>query len=225
MNVSGQDRTVALVGMVVHDARNALSAAVANVEFAARALPGDTAMVVDALADAEDALRRMRTLLDDVVTVAQLDGMVPQRSSIELGALVDEVFQEEARAAQLREVGLKYEAPRHVPIVGDRTLVRRTLSIALESSLARASRESDVIVRASTENGQAFVDFITDAPAPPKGTAATMFDEHGQQVAAQAGFGNVGVRLYLLRRIVEAHGGRVTLGAHGGVRMELPGSA
>ncbi|MBV9946570.1 MAG: hybrid sensor histidine kinase/response regulator [Myxococcales bacterium] len=199
-----------LMGFIVHDLKNPLSVVWSSVEFAQSELHGESSMLTDALKDASDASRRLRSMINDLLTISRLEEAdLPLRLElVSLSELLGEVLREYARRAEAKNVELLTPARLSASVTADRTLLQRVIENILDNSLrytpehgrvSVAMRESDHVEIAVSNNG----------PSIPPSQRARIFDKFARLEGASVARGNAGLGLYFCKRAVESLGGRI----------------
>lgn len=217
--MAAESRTILsrLVDVLIHDARNALSTAEANLSFVREAMGEAPDDLGDAIVDVVDSTHRVRETLDDIALVTKIHtgALAPRPAGMAVRGLFDSVARSLEHAARGRKLELTYDAKESVALEADPSLFRRAFEIAVEAGLGLAREGTKVVVRASRGErtkievlvrGETFV-----VPEAIYGdTGALMPDVlHG-----------AAIRAYLLRAIVEAHGGTVEGGSS--LCIEMP---
>ncbi|HET8939620.1 MAG TPA: ATP-binding protein [Polyangiales bacterium] len=170
-------------------------------------------------------LARLRVLL---AILQDREGESPlvakfEREIIEMDALVGELLAEARISAQaltlttldLRDVATEcaerlgitlVEAPQQIYASGDATLISRALTLLLDNALKHGGKQ--VRVRASLEDSRVRVCVEDDGPGIEPADLPKLFEafSRGRGAAADERHG-VGLGLYLVRRIAQAHGG------------------
>lgn len=184
---------------------------------------GDTARAAGHLEDIEDDLGELERLLDDVMTTARLDliqgaagsgGVPPLHRTVVGGAELIE-------AAKVRferrfpERKLNQRLAESLPAVdADPSLLRRVLDNLLDNAAKFSEPDSPITIeaRVSPDQQQLVIDVrdqgIGIAPADQERIFEPFFRADRSRTR---GTGGVGLGLVLARRIVEAHGGSITV--------------
>jgi signal transduction histidine kinase len=183
------------IAFVIHDIRNPIGAALANLGFMRDHLPGASNDVTEALDDVDDAVRRVSSLIDELMSVSMFDaGSLPvRREPFDLSALVRDVEQATRREVELRKLKVVLEpSSQEHTLNGDRTLVRRMI----ENMLAYTFRETlaggtvTILIRTHASNG-------AEIEIAGSGNANT-------------NEASLSPRVYFSQCIAEAHGGSLT---------------
>ena len=140
--------------------------------------------------------------------------------------ILNEVLQEEISSlrgmAEARQVEIKLRAPKKISLEADRLLLGRAVHNLIKNALEVSSPGQKVLVQAELVKKMAVCSVIDQGPGLAQEGAEKIFEPF--VTSKESG---LGVGLYLVRKIVEAHGGRVYFrkGPEGGsiFTMEIPG--
>ncbi|MBF5045264.1 PAS domain S-box protein [Aggregicoccus sp. 17bor-14] len=199
-----------LIGIVSHDLRGPLQAILLSVQGLLRTPALDTRTTRAAVrvqGSAERALRLVRDLLD--FTRARVGGGIPlERRPLDLHALVAGALEELEAAFPEREVRLRTEGDGHGAWDADRLV--QVLENLVTNALKYSPEATPVQVHTRGEEGHVLLE-VHNAGAPiapellprifePLQRATAELDRQGR---------SVGLGLYIVKQLVEAHGGRV----------------
>lgn len=168
-----------------------------------------------ALASLVGDLDRLRTRVEQGLRTEPLGSYVgpPERRRLELGLLADEAIA--PLQAQARACGVVVAVERaEARVLGDPLKLRWVVASLVGNALRYASTRVQLQVRA--EHRTALLEVGDDGPGMPPDLAARLFERDGP-----------GLTLYLVREVVEAHGGVIdvlldgALGARFAVRLPL----
>jgi signal transduction histidine kinase len=206
-----------LLANVSHELRTPLSRIRVVLELAS---DGDPARAQRYLPEIAQDLAELDLLVEDVLTTAKLDlaeGRVGSSSApmriddLAVGEIVD---RSRARFAGLypdRElsVDLSPDLPR---LRGDAVMLRRVLDNLLDNAVKHAPAPAAVELVARRAGGGIDIEVRDDGPGMEPHVAERAFEPFYRGDASRdRRTGGVGLGLSLVRRIVEAHGGRVHL--------------
>jgi signal transduction histidine kinase len=161
------------------------------------------------LARAERQTSRLRRLVADLVGVSQ-GRMAPNtlaREHLELGALVRAVatslHDEVARA----HCSLRVEAPRPVYGAWDRALLVDVVANLIGNALKFGQR-GEIVARVERRSERAILSVIDHGIGVDPALRERIFERYGRGVSTEH-FGGLGIGLFVVKSIVEAHGGSV----------------
>jgi len=206
------------VGDASHELRSplatiisALDVAVAHPELLDRELAADT-LIPEA--------QRMQALVDDLLLLARADerGLAIRREDVDL----DDIAADEAQRLR-RETSLAVHAElTPTRLVGDARALSRVLRNLLENAALHAASRIDVAV--ASGGGDATVSVTDDGPGIPAADRERVFDRFVRLDPDRSRTaGGAGLGLAIVREIVAAHRGSVTVGDRpgGGTRMTI----
>ncbi len=170
---------------------------------------------------------RMRALIDQLLDVATLESdrlaVDPRRISLRplLKSIIDEVAEMPGSLAVSLSV-----PPDLPPVYADPIRIGQVVSNLLDNARKYGSHGSMVAIRARRADDQVVVSVDNDGPEIAADEREAVFERfYRGQDAKSSGTPGIGLGLYLSRRLVEAHGGRITLEERPGgtcVSLTLP---
>ncbi len=181
----------------------------------------------------EAALRRaaaeseaLARLTEDLLVLARVDrGRLPvRRSRVDLAALVDQVRGAFAAGAGGRGVALEARVRDGEVAHLDPLRLRQVLSNLLDNALRHTPEGGRVIVSTAREEGAVVVRVTDTGPGfPPEVLSGTLEPFARARVGRGSGDGGAGLGLAIVRAVVEAHGGAVSIenADVGGARVTL----
>lgn len=213
-------RQRAFVGDASHELRSPLTAIRGQLEVLARDESPSREDVRRVEEKAMTEMGRLERLVDDLLSLARIDeGLPPTLSKIEIPTFLRDLA--EAAGADGTELG-RLDA-------GVLDADPELLAQVVRNLLANAHRYGErVLLTAAAEDGRLTIAVEDDGPGIPAGEREVVFDRfHRVGHARDRASGGSGLGLSIARSIVEAHGGRISIGDSplGGARVafELPG--
>ncbi len=190
---------------------------------------GDTGELMGRI---EDEAARMGVLVNDLMTLAQLDEERPlDRRPVDLL----EVAADSIRDARVRVPGRVVRLAGlddplvPVSVMGDEARLRQVAANLIGNALTHTPPEAGVTVRVGARNGLAVLEVADTGPGVAPEHAPYVFDRlYRVSPGRTRGGGGAGLGLAIVAAIVHAHGGRVELdsapGAGATFRVLLPDS-
>lgn len=222
-----------LLANVSHELRTPLSRIRVVLELAS---DGDPARAQRYLGEIAQDLAELDRLVEDVLTTAKLDLAEGKVGSARVPMRVEEVVAEgliersRARFAGLypdRALTVTLSGP--LPTLrGDPVMMRRGLDNLLDNAVKHAPAPARVEIAAKPAGDGLDIEVHDDGPGMASHVAERAFEPfYRGDTSRDRRTGGVGLGLSLVRRIVEAHGGRVELDTAPGrgttFRVHLPG--
>ncbi len=205
-------RQVALMGMVAHDVKNPISAALANLAFVEQVgvLDPDAR---EAITEAVDAVQRIRQLVDDLVVTSRHEANMLnlQRTNQPLDPLVSSVVLGLSKDAELRHIGLAAQATTATARM-DGLLVRRAVELLVDCALRWGKSGGRVTVSAATIGEGAVIRVEHSSCVLGEQARATAFITDNEAPPAA-----IGLSLYYAHCVARAHGGAVVLQSQPGL--------
>jgi signal transduction histidine kinase len=213
------------VAQIVHDLRNPLST------IALEACLLDAKLIGVVNADARRAVGRIThnvafldRMVNDLLDLCSIDAgrLVIHREPRELRSLLQVVLE---RVISTRDRGRAIlEAPTPVIVAIDELRIERVIANLLQNALKYAPK-SEIVLRLDVTGEQASISVCDAGPGMTADEVTYVFDKYRRTAAALAHEG-LGLGLYVSKKIVEAHGGRIGVesrhGAGSRFYFELP---
>jgi signal transduction histidine kinase/DNA-binding response OmpR family regulator len=206
------------LGMVSHDLRNPL----ASISLGARTLqrqerpsPEVLLRVAGRIATSADTMGRMVSDLLDF-TRGRLGGGIPlERTTNDLALLCREVIDEFSVTHASSDIRLEGDARCEGTWDGPR--MRQVLSNLLSNALRHAREGTPVYVRARRVEGEVELAVTNEGEPIPEELLPVLFEPFRRGSSKFLPSGSLGLGLYIVRQVVEGHGGRVMVGSGEGV--------
>ena len=198
------ERLEEFASVVSHDLRNPLNMVEGRLELAREECNSED------LVEAEAALDRCQTLVDDILSLAREGRGVAETEPVDVAEVVERCW----RTVETSRAKLDTDVDR--TIVADRTRVRQLLENLVRNSIDHGGTGVTVTV-GDVENGFYLED---DGPGIPEEIRDEVFESAYSTVEDNTGFG-----LAIVEEVVDAHGWEVSVGeaSSGGARFEITG--
>ena len=193
-----------LIAVIGHELRTPITILRGGIRTIAKR---GTLITEDALATTVDAMTRnvarLERLIEDLLFVSAVsDGQhAMDVQETDLGALVDEL-------ADDRVVVARPKGP--IPVSIDAPHVRRVLSHLVDNACKHSGFEEDVTIEVAVREDEIEIGVVDRGPGIYSGDLPLLFTRFQQlDSTSTRSTGGTGLGLYIARRIVEAHGGRI----------------
>jgi len=214
------------LGMAAHDLRKPVGAVMAYSEF-----------LVDEVGDTLDEEHRrfleviarsggrMRRLIDDFLDVAVIEsGWIElEREPVELTDLMEAALRVVEVNAKRRGVSVRVEIPTNLPAVRvDGPKLEQVLMNLVDNSIEHCGAGTRVRISAAHDEGGLTLKLADDGPGIPAERLDTLFELTGERGGSKAsGEKSLGLGLVIVKKLVEAHGGRIRVHSELGVGTEF----
>ncbi|NVB79840.1 MAG: response regulator [Kofleriaceae bacterium] len=214
------------VAEIVHDLKSPLATIALDAQLLSQRR-SDEDMHASQCARIERNIVYMDRLVQELLDLCAIDAGKLQldRKPAELGDVLQHVL---ARVPSGERSRIRVEVQGPVVVACDEPRIERVLANFVENALKYGHRGSDVIVRLTIAASCARVSVIDDGPGLTAQEAAGVFDKF-KRASSSIGQPGSGLGLFVCRKIIEAHGGRIGVesmkGAGSRFYFELPVSA
>ncbi|MBN8246715.1 MAG: HAMP domain-containing protein [Verrucomicrobia bacterium] len=196
---------------VAHDLRTPLTRLRGTAEVALQS-PGAAGPEREALADCVEESERVLRILNTLMDVAEAEAgmMTLRREPTDLGALLREVADLYGFVAEDRKVGVSVTGLDRCEVSVDSSRMRQVFANLLDNALKYTPEGGRVTVSLAVENGAAVTRFADTGMGISPEEQPKIWNRlyRGDRSRSQRG---LGLGLSLVRAIVEAHGGTVSL--------------
>ncbi|HJU05310.1 MAG TPA: ATP-binding protein [Nitrospiraceae bacterium] len=178
-----------------------------------------TAEYRDALINNLEQVERLVTLTRELLTLTRLAGdRTPiRRVSLELRPLLEELIEELAVLAEDHRIRLALHAEPAPPVLGDPQWLKQAIINLLDNAIRYTPPGGDVTVRLSATGGQVAVAVQDTGPGIGPQHVPHLFERFYRTDFARArDCGGTGLGLPIVKGIVDAHGGTITVDSHVG---------
>jgi signal transduction histidine kinase len=174
----------------------------------ARGNPGRVEDRLGVLSRQADRLGRLSSALLDVTRITA-GRLTLQRQELDLAALAREVVARHAEEAQASGSAVAVEAPAPVRCQADPDRVEQVVANLLSNAL-KYGKGGAVVVGVRAEEGYAVLDVADHGIGIPPEQQARIFGRFERAVPPRS-YGGLGLGLWIVRSLVEAHGGKVAV--------------
>jgi signal transduction histidine kinase len=214
------------VAEIVHDLKSPLATIALEAQLLSQRRH-DEGLHASQCARIERNIVYMDRLVQELLDLCAIDAGKLQldRKPAELGDVLQHVL---ARVPAAERARIRVEAHGPVVVACDEARIQRVFANFVENALKYGHRGSEVTVRLTIAASCARVSVIDDGPGLTAQEAAGVFDKF-KRASSSFGFAGSGLGLFVCRKIIEAHGGRIGVesmkGAGSRFYFELPVSA
>lgn len=193
-----------------HELRTPLTVILSALEVNLRAGVPDGASSGEAMRIVLEEARRMKRLVDDLMTLARADagqeGLA--RESVELAPLIAEVCERALWTLDGRRLALSLADD--LVVSGDADRLEQVLLNLLQNAVQHTAADGEIRVTLSGEGAEAWFSVADDGPGIPPEHVPRLLDRfYRVDPARSRARGGAGLGLSICRWIVAAHGGRI----------------
>ena len=204
---------------ISHDLRNPLSAILGQAEILKRRLGRAGLAQEQASAEAiATSAQRMNAMIQDLVDAARLESgqLRLNLQPVELGPFIADLLR---RLAAVMEVGrVRMEVPEGLPpALADPARLERVVTNLLSNALKYSWPGSEVTVSVRQRDSELITSVSDRGPGIAPEDLPKLFQRYARLGAGAARAGGLGLGLYITRKLVEAHGGRIWAESQPGV--------
>jgi signal transduction histidine kinase len=201
-----------MVGLLVHDLRNPLAGVHSNVELALESSTADGQR--EDLQHALRACEGMRAVLDETLQVRLLEehSLIARRGRADLGALAAAAAETVQPLARRRGIDLRISVEGDASAELDERLVRRSVENLLSNAVKYSALGKPVSLRVVNRAGLVEIEVSDGGKGIPDALKRVLFQRFGSLEARRGTeWRGIGLGLYLVKLVAEAHGGDVSV--------------
>ena len=201
-----------LARAVSHDLRNPLAAVLGQAQLLQRRLQkaGLTGPELQNVQSIIASAQRMNTLIQDLVDATRQEAgrLRLERQTVDLPGLAQDLLARQTGALETNRIHIE-PRPNLPPVSADPPRLERILVNLLSNALKYSPPDSTVEVRFAQHNGEVVTSITDRGPAIPPEALPHLFDRSYPAQAGRNPREGEGLGLYIVKILVEAHGGRV----------------
>ena len=198
---------------LAHDLRTPLARLRGTADFALQA-QGDPAALREALADCMEESERVLLLLETLLDVSAAEsGVLPlRRAAVDLSAVLASAAGLYREVAEEKNIRVELDAPEPVGVDADALRLGQAVANLLDNALKYTPAGGWARLEARREGDQGVIRVSDSGPGVPEAEREKIWRRlyRGDASRSQRGFG---LGLSVVRAIIEAHGGSVTVAA------------
>jgi heavy metal sensor kinase len=196
---------------VAHDLRTPLTRLRGTAEVALRG-QADAKQLQEALADCVEESDRVLTMLNTLLDVAEAQAGVMRlaREPVDLATLLSEVVELYQYVAEEKKITVATELSETCEVSVDQTRMRQVFANLLDNALKYTNSGGKVTIRTRCEPNRAIIELTDTGMGIPPEEIPRIWERlfRGDRSRSQRG---LGLGLSLVKAIVEAHGGTVSV--------------
>jgi heavy metal sensor kinase len=196
---------------VAHDLRTPLTRLRGTAEMALQA-PEDPAACREALGDCLEESERILAMLNTLMDIAEAEtGTLPlHRARVNLAGLLEDVLELYRYVAEEKQIAVATAFPPELWVTADENRLRQALANLLDNALKYTPPGGQVEVKAREADQQVLVAFQDTGAGIPPEDLPRIWERlyRGDKSRSQRG---LGLGLSLVRAIIQAHGGQVSV--------------
>ena len=203
------------IANISHDLRTPLTSLLGYLETLS--MKADTLSPEDNRQYLAIALRqghKVRHLSQQLFELAKLEhgGIKPQLERFAIGELIQDVAQKFDLAIETRQLQLKVDMPRSLPLLNaDVSMIERVVTNLLDNAVRHTPQGGTIALRVWQEEGQLQVEVADNGPGVDPELRELLFQRPSALNAKSAREDRGGLGLLIVRRMLELHGGGIRL--------------
>jgi PAS domain S-box-containing protein len=204
------------LAVLAHDLRGPMSAVLGWTELLQRRSLRDEE-VPRALAVIERSVRVQLGLVEDLLDMARLTAQKIELNCepLDLAVCLRRIAESTLPVAQAKSIAIDVQVPPEgVPVVADRKRVEQIFTNLLNNALKFTTKGGRIEVNASALAGEAVVEIRDNGRGIDTAILSQIFERHVQDESLR-GTDGLGLGLFIVRSLVELHGGAVTAASDG----------
>jgi two-component system sensor histidine kinase KdpD len=168
----------------------------------------------------DEQSQKLSSIASHLISTAKLDGstVVPRRERLVLSDVVDETIQPLDRQLSGARLHISYPAE-DKPVLADRKLISDALGQIVDNAFKYSAPATPIHVRVELSGAEATISVSNVGPVIPPSDRERIFEQFYRANSAGQGPPGSGLGLSIVRRIVEAHEGRVWVESGAGVTV------
>jgi signal transduction histidine kinase/CheY-like chemotaxis protein len=222
-----------ILGTVAHDLKNPLSVILGRTEILKELIAKSGALNGEAqaqIAHIRDAANRLTGMVDDLVADAMADALdiSVRREPVDISILVQEVAEANRPLAARKQQTIRVSAPSHHTAMVDSDRIREAIDNLVSNAVKYSPIGGAIDIMVTQEPGNISIQVKDQGAGLSPEDLSRLFGRF-QRLSAKptAGETSTGLGLSIVKRIVDLHGGRVTVESAGPAKgatfnMQLP---
>lgn len=203
-----------LTGGLAHEIKNPLSTVQLNLQLLSEDISHDDPAhrrLANRLATVQKETARLRDILDDFLRYAGKQEI--DRKPVDINSLLEELVDFFSAQAQAQRVQLRLRpaAQKLVVPLDERLIQQAILNLLINATQAMPSEGGEILLSARQEGQTAIIDVIDTGRGIPPEALEKIFEAYYSTRS-----GGTGLGLAIARRVIEAHGGKISVSSEVG---------
>jgi signal transduction histidine kinase/DNA-binding NarL/FixJ family response regulator len=210
-----------ILGTIAHDLKNPLGVILGRTEILKEMIAGKHPLDDNAqaqIAQIRDAADRLTQMVDDLITDAMADALdiTIRREPVDISVLVQEVAEANRPLAARKEQTIRVVAPRNHSVMCDADRIREAIDNLVSNAVKYSPIGGAIDIIVTHEAGNIGVQVRDQGAGLSPEDLSRLFGRF-QRLSAKptAGETSTGLGLSIVKRIVDLHGGRITVESAG----------
>lgn len=202
-----------LIANVSHELRTPLQSIKGFLQLLLKGKARDPAVQREFLTRMSQDANRLAAMVDDLLDASQLEAgrLRLELEEVDISELITETLQSLENLAEEKEIPITYNAPKTPLIVkADRHRLKQVLFNLVGNAIKFSEFHSPILVTGEVMNDDVMVRVIDQGPGIPPEELPRLFEKfYRAKGSAKRAVGGTGLGLYISKRIIEAHGGKI----------------
>lgn len=207
-----EQRQTEFLAMLSHEIRTPLGVIMGYVEMLSDELAKEeNPTILDIFARLTHNARMLRFLITNYLDFSRMEtGAIKlARQPLQLNDLLRHVIQEYEPEAERRTIALQLQAQESLPLIlGDGIALERVFGNLLHNALKFTPKGGKVAVTSTLDTAAVCVVVADNGPGVPLGELSSLFEKY-YRAKSPISIDGSGLGLYIVKKSVDAHGGRV----------------
>ena len=209
-----------LISALAHDIKTPLNVILGYAELLAGEHGGqpDSTARSSSLKHIRENTNRIVQLVTDFLAVSKLEtvGLETTRSLVQMNAIAEDVALQQMVTARDKDLTLTLDLNKELkPVIGDHNQLQRALWNLVSNAIKFTPSGGSIAIRSRMINEDVSIEVEDTGPGIPKEHVPHLFSEF-KRLEGSANTKGTGLGLFIVKSIVEAHNGRVTVESHEG---------
>ncbi|MGQ9627821.1 MAG: PAS domain-containing protein [Anaerolineae bacterium] len=201
------------IANVSHELRTPLQSIKGFLQLLLKGKARDPAVQREFLTRMSQDANRLAAMVDELLDASQLEAgrLRLELEEVDISELITETLQSLENLAEEKEIPITYNAPKTPLIVkADRHRLKQVLFNLVGNAIKFSEFHRPILVTGEVMNDDVMVRVIDQGPGIPPEELPRLFEKfYRAKGSAKRAVGGTGLGLYISKRIIEAHGGKI----------------